>query len=181
MSNRVRTKLQLVPLTIPVLEAMVAGELIHACGGTQTEIETGQKGVGRRLLEKIIIFGVDADGYERDKIEFSFNGDISTEAHLDLDGGKRSTIEALDAGLARAVVHAAERLRKRGLRPDVRYVFTDEIYNDAKRLAAARADLNIGPVDVPPIRPGYERRETLRLRPAKDSGILGTFFTTFKE
>jgi hypothetical protein len=159
----------------------MAGEFITACGGSSDEVEIGQIGVLKGLLEKVTVYGLDADGYERDKVELTFSGDASGDVHLDLDGGNRSAIEAMDAGLGRAVVHASNRMQRRGLRPAVRYTFTPEVKADPQRLAAARAELGVGPVDDPPIASGYERREILRLRPAKDSGILGSFSTIFKE
>ncbi len=100
---------------------------------------------------------------------------------LDLDGGKRSAIEALDAGLGRAVAYAAERMRRRGLSADVRYVFTEEVYADPERLAAARSQLGIAPSANPSWRAGYKPKEVLRLRPGKDSGILSSFYQEFSE
>lgn len=181
MSNRLRTKVQAVAVPKAIVRAQIAGEVIHACGGSPLEVEIGQTGVARKLLEKVVVYALDSDGFECDKIEFNFTGDTSGEVHLDLDNGRRSAIEAMDAGLARAVAHAANRIRARGLQPAVRYVFTPEIYADPQRLAAARAELGLVPIDEPPMRAGYERREILRLRPAKDTGILGRFSTMFPE
>src|SRR5215470_8278594 len=168
--TKVKVKVKAVPVPRSLVRAQVAGELINACGGTTTEVEIGQKGVLRQLLEKVIVYGLDKDGHARDKVEFSFNGDSSGDVLLDLDGGNRSAIEALDAGLGRAVAYAAERMRRRGLSADVRYVFTDEIYADPQRLAAARAELGIGPAADPKWRAGYKPKELLRLRPGKDGG-----------
>jgi len=179
--TKVKVKVKAVPVPRSLVRAQVAGELINACGGTTTEVEIGQKGVLRQLLEKVIVYGRDNDGYARDKVEISFNGDASGDVLLDLDGGNRSAIEALDAGLGRAVSYAAERMRGRGLSADVRYVFTDEVYADPEKLAAARAELGIAPREAPSWRAGYNPQEILRLRPGKDSGILASFFQAFGE
>jgi hypothetical protein len=72
-------------------------------------------------------------------------------------------MEALDGGLARAVASAADRIRRRSLRPDVRFAFTAEIYADEERLAAARAELGLVTRDVPAWRSGYQPKEVLRL------------------
>jgi hypothetical protein len=156
----------------------VAGELIHACGGNTKEVEIGQKGVGRQPLDKVIVYGLDASGNARHKIEFSFTGDASGDVMLDLDDG-RSAIEALDGGLGRAVAHAAERMRRRNLSADVR--LTDDVYADPERLAAARAELGIESTAAPNWRSGYRPKEVLRLRPGKDSGILSSFYQEFGE
>jgi hypothetical protein len=183
MSSRAKVNVQVKAVPVPrsLVRAQVAGELIHACGGSDTEVEIGQKGVLRQLVEKVIVYGLDAAGNARDMIECSFTGDASGDVMLDLDGGNRSAIEALDAGLGRAVAYAAERMRRRGLSADVRYVFTDEVYADEQRLAAARAQLGLSPVDAPNWRKGYQPREVLRLRPGKDSGILSSFYSEFGE
>jgi hypothetical protein len=144
MSNvAVKVKARPVPRTI--VRAQIAGELIHACGGSDGEVEVAQKGVARQLLEKVIVHGVDGSGCVQDTAEVSFTGDASGDVSLDLDGGSRSAIEALDGGFGRGVAHVAERMRRRGLTADVRYAFTKEIYADAERLAAGRAELGIGP------------------------------------
>jgi hypothetical protein len=181
MSKRIKSMVQprAVPIPKALVRAQVAGELIHACGGSPGEVEIGQKGVVRRLLEKVIVYGIDSQGDARDKIEFSFTGDASGDVMLDLDGGNRSALEALDGGLGRAVAYAANRIRHRGLRPDVRYVFTDEIYADPERLASARLELGVSSIDEPSWGAGYHPREILRIRPSKDSGILGAFYTAF--
>jgi hypothetical protein len=181
LRSKVGLKVKAVPVPRSLVRAQVAGELIHACGGNAKEVEIGQNGVGRQLLEKVIVYGLDGSGYARDKIECSFTGDASGDVMLDLDGGNRSAIEALDAGLGRAVAHAAQRMRRRGLSADVRYVFTDEVYADPQRLAAARAELGIGPAADPNWRSGYQPKEVLRLRPGKDSGILSSFYQEFGE
>jgi hypothetical protein len=179
--SKVGVKVKAVPVPKSLVRAQVAGELIHACGGTAREVEIGQKGVGRQLIHKVIVYGVDGSGYARDKVEFSFTGDASGDVSLDLDGGNRSAIEALDAGLGRAVAHAAERMRRRGLSPDILYVFTDDVYADPQRLAAARAELGIELATAPNWRSGYQPKEVLRLRPGKDSGILSSFYQEFGE
>src|SRR5215218_6866564 len=111
MSSRSKIGVKVKPVPVPrsLVRAQVAGELIHACGGSATEVEIGQKGVGRQLLEKVMVYGLDSSGHARDKVELSFTGDASGDVMLDLDGGNRSAIEALDAGLGRAVARAAER------------------------------------------------------------------------
>ena len=113
--SKVGVKVKAVPVPRSLVRAQVAGKLIHACGGTAQEVEIGQKGVGRQLVEKVIVYGLDNAGYARDKIELSFTGDASGDVVLDLDGGNRSAIEALDGGLGRAVAYAAQRMRRRGL------------------------------------------------------------------
>jgi hypothetical protein len=70
-------------------------------------------------------------------------------------------------------------MRRRGLTADVRYQFTPEIYADPQRLAAARAELGIGPAAVPQWRSGYQPKEALRLRPGKDNGMLASFYQEF--
>jgi hypothetical protein len=90
-------------------------------------------------------------------------------------------VEALDAGAARAVVRAADRMQRQGLTPDIRYVFTDEVYADPERLAAARAELGLKPVADPKWRAGYQPKEVLRLRPGKDPGILLSLYQEFGE
>jgi hypothetical protein len=175
----VHVKVKAVPVPRSLVRAQVAGELVNACRGSATEVETAQKGVGRQLIEKVVVYGLDASGHARDKIELSFTGDASGNVMLELDGGNRSAIEALDAGLGRAVAHAAERMRRRGLTADVRYQFTDQVNADPQRLAAARAELGIGPVAAPNWRTGYKPKQVLRLRPGKDSGILSSFYQEF--
>src|SRR5258708_4469186 len=173
--SQVNVKVKSVPVPRSLVRAQIAGELIHACGGSATEVEIGQKGVARQLLEKVMVYGLDGSGHARDKVEFSFTGDAAGDVMLDLDGGNRSAIEALDAGLGRAVARAAERMRRRGLTADVRYQFTDEIYADPQRLASARAELGLDSAAAPNWRSGYRPKEVLRLRPGKDSGILSSF------
>jgi len=177
--SKVSVKIKAVPVPRSLVRAQVAGELIHACEGSATEVEIAQKGVARQLLQKVIVYGLDGSGYARDKIEFSFTGDASGDVSLDLDGGNRSAIEALDAGLARAVAHAAERMRRWGLTVDVRYMFTDDLYADPQRLAAARAELGLELAAAPNWRAGYQPKEVLRLRPGKDNGILASFYQAF--
>jgi hypothetical protein len=167
-----------VPRTI--VRAQIAGEMIHACGGSDAEVEVAHKGVSRQLLEKVMVHGVDDSGCVRDTVEISFTGDASGDVSLDLNGG-RSAIDALDGGLRRAVARAAERMRRRGLTADVRYAFSKEIYADPQRLAAGRAELGIGPAAPLTRRPGYQPKEVLRLRPGKDSGILFSFYQEFGE
>src|SRR5882724_6046480 len=183
MSSRAKVNVQVKAVPVPrsLVRAQVAGELIHACGGSATEVEIGQKGVGRQLLEKVIVYGRDSAGHARDKVELSFTGEASGEVTLDLDGGNRSAIEALDAGLGRAVAHAAERIRRRGLTADVRYQFTEDVLGDPQRLAAARAELGVEPIAAPNWRAGYQPKQVLRLRPGKDSGMLSSFYQEFGE
>ena len=178
---QVNVKVKPVPVPRSLVRAQVAGELIHACGGSATEVDIGQKGVARQLLEKVMVYGLDGSGHARDKVELSFTGDASGDVLLDLDGGNRSAIEALDAGLGRAVARAAERMRRRGLTAEVRYQFTDGIYADPERLAAARAELGLDSAAALHWRSGYQPKEVLRLRPGKDSGILSSFYQEFGE
>jgi hypothetical protein len=179
--SRIGVKVKAVPVPRSLVRAQVAGELIHVCGGSAVEVEIGQKGVALQLLEKVVVYGLDPAGNARDKIELSFTGDASGDVMLDLDGGNRSAIEALDAGLGRAVAHAAERMRRRGLTPDVRYQFTKGIRADPQRLAAARAELGVGSVAAPNWRSGYQPKQVLRLRPGKDNGMLSSFYQEFGE
>jgi hypothetical protein len=177
--SKIDVKVKPVPLPRSLVRAQAAGELIHASGGSPKEVEIGQRGVGRQLLEKVLVYGLDGFGHARDMVEFSFTGDASCDVLLDLDGGNRSAIEALDAGLGRAVARAADRMRRRGLTADVRYQFTDEICSDPQRFAAARAELGVNVAAAPNWRGGYQRKEVLRLRPGKDSGILSSFYQEF--
>lgn len=183
MSARAKVNVQVKAVPVPrsLVRAQVAGELIHACGGSDTDVEVGQRGVLRQLIEKVIVYGIDAAGNARDKIEVSFDDNASGDVLLDLDGGTRSAIEALDAGLGRAVAYAARRMRARGLSADVRYVLTERVRASEELLTAARAELGLSPVDAPSWRQGYQPREVLRLRPGKDSGILSSFYSEFGE
>src|SRR5262245_65837485 len=94
---KVNVQVKAVPVPRSLVRAQVAGELIHACGGSDRDVEIGQRGVLRQLLEKVIVYGIDAAGNARDKIEVSFDDNASGDVLLDLDGGTKSAIEALDA------------------------------------------------------------------------------------
>ena len=183
MSKRSKTKVTVKPVPIKrsLVQAQAGGEVTHAFGGSAAEVEIAQQGIARRLVEKVVVCGVDSAGFARDQVEFSFTGDGDADVMLDLEGGARSAIDALDSGLGRAVAHAAGRMRKRGLKADVRYVFSDEVYADAGKLAAARAELGIGPCEGARWRSGYQPKEILRLRPAKDKGMWSSFSTEFGE
>lgn len=183
MSARAKINVQVKAVPIPksLVRAQVAGELIHACGGSDCDVEIGQRGVLRELIERVVVYGLDAAGHARDMIEVSFDSDAAGHVLMDLDGGSRSAIEALDAGLGRAVAHAADRMRRRGLSADVRYVITKKVRADAEALAAARAELGLSPVDAPSWRKGYQPKAVLRLRPGKDNGILSSFYSEFGE
>ena len=154
---------------------------MHSCGGSAAEVEIAQKGVSREVLARVIVYGLDGSGYARDQVELTFSGDASGHVALDLDGGNRSAIDAMDGGLGHAVANTAERMRHRGLKPYVQFAFTDEIYADPARLSALRSELGLSASEAPSWRAGYEPKEVLRIRPGKDSGILANFYREFSK
>ena len=179
--SAVAVRVRPVPIPKALARAQLAGEFVAAVGGSQQDIAVAQTGVQRRLLSKIIVLGLGADGRVRDKVELTLDSDFDGDIELDLDNGNRSAIEALEPGLARAVVYHAARMKKRGLTADVRFVYTDEVAADPDRLAAARAELGTAPAEMPAWKDGHAAREVLRIRPKRDPGLLISLFEDFPE
>ena len=178
--GKVRTKVAPVVMPRALVRAHYAGEVVNCCGGDARDIDIAQRGVARQLLKSVTIYGLDRSGRVRDEIKLEFDADGSGDIEIDTDGGRRSVAEALDAGLARAVAAQGERMRRRGLKPDVYYEFHDDIRADEARLATGRAELGIGPSEVPDWCDGEERHEVLRMRPGRDGGMRTSFFRGFK-
>ena len=178
--SRVGVSVRPVPLPKVLVRAQAAGEMVDACGGTEQEVDIAQRGVSRGLLREVMVFGVDGGGIARDKVLLSLEDAGSGDIELDLDGGKRSAIEALDGSLARAINEQAERIRARGLKPEVQFVLAKDVSGDAERAEAAREELGISPCDEPPWGDGREGREITRIRPGKDQGMLVSLFRSFR-
>lgn len=169
--SKVRVAVKPVPIPRALVRAQLAGEMIKACDGSDDAVLIAQKGVSNGWIAEVIVYGTDENDCIRDQVSLNFDGDQSGEIELDLDGGKRAAIEALDGSLARAVQFQAQRMRKRGLRPSVRFRLSDAIYADAARLVEVRGQL--GTEDAPPAqwRSGYRGERVLSIRPGKDRGM----------
>lgn len=184
MSQRKRrgagARVDVTPVPVPraVVRAAAAGEWVNAFDGGDVAIDIAQRGVGRGLVGKIIVYGLDEDGHEVDRAVVSFESDSSGDIDIDLEQG---AISGLDAGLARSVRVAADRMRRQRLRPSVYFLLADEVLADPERAAAARAELGLGSAPVPQCRPGYSVREVLNVTPGKDKGLRASFFRRFKE
>jgi hypothetical protein len=179
--GKVGVRVAPVPIPRALVRAQIAGEVIKACGGNDGEVDVAQRGVQRGLLHRVVVYGVDAAGQARDEVALELDDDASGDVQLDLDGGRRSATEALDGGLARMVGYHADRMRRRGLKAEVFFQFSAAVRSDPERLAAARAELGIGPAEAPGWRPGHSGREVVTVRPEKDGGLLARFLQEFED
>ena len=170
------------PVMIPraLVRAQVAGEVVRHFNGSDEEVLCAQKGVTAGYIGEVLVCGLDLNGTTRDQVAISFGADQAGEIGLDLDGGKRAAVDALDGALSRSIQYAADKMRRRGLTPSIFFKFHDEIQGDAARLAACRAELGTTGVDTPQWRAGYRGQRIVRVKPAKDSGmsldLLAEFF-----
>ena len=178
--SRVGVSVRPVPLPKVLVRAQAAGEMVDACGGTEEEVDIAQRGIARGLLSEVMVYGVDSSGVARDQVMVEVKDKGEGDIELDLDGGKRSAVEALDGSLARAIGEAAERIRSKGLRPEVRFVLQSELDDDAARADAAREELGIEPCEELSWGNGREGCEITRIHPGKDPGLVLRVFRGFK-
>jgi hypothetical protein len=183
--GKVSVAIKVRPIPKNVTRAQAVGESVGHLGGSDDEVLTTQKGIMAGMLSEVTVYGLDGNGNARDQVTFNLSADQSGEIELDLQDGQRSALEALDGSLARAVQHAAERMKRRGLTVSVRWKFHDAIYADAERLAQCRAHLGTSGCEAPQWRSGYRGQKVVSIKPGKDKGfslsLLQEFFGSADE
>ena len=185
MSKRSKSKLRVAVKAVALPEvlcfAQAGGEVVSAFNGSTEEVATAQLGLSKGWIAEILVFGIGSDGSARDQISMTFQSGQGADVTLDLDGGRRSAVEAICGGLGRSIQYAVERMRRRSLTPRIQFRFHDEIYADPDRLAACRAELGTTECEAPGWRSGYTGRRVVSVTPAKTNGrqrldLLQEFF-----
>ena len=178
-NKKVGVTVRAVPLALAIVCSNAAGALVGHFNGTPEEILAAQTGVHRNLFEAVIVYGTEEHGIARDEISIAFDENDAGDIEIDLEGGQKSAINALDGSLARALTYQSERMRRRGLRPVVRYRFRQKILEDPQRLAAARQELGTEGTDEISWG-GMNARPILKISPGKDKGMTLTLRRGFK-
>jgi hypothetical protein len=177
LKPRLNTTISLTPVPRILARTALAGECVKALGGSAEEIETAQKGMALGVMRTINVYGLDAQGTQREKVELTFDDNDSGDVLIDTTGGI-SVTEAIDAGMAKAIVFARRQFEKQGLTTETQYLFRDSVYADAARLDEVRRMLGTTEGEPPPIEDGYEERQFLSMKPGKDPGSMVRMSTT---
>lgn len=123
----VAVKLTPQPIPKSLMRVGCAGDFVkNLAFGTLSDqtIRNIQQGVSEGLIARILATGIDANGIPRERFWLQFdplNDDVTIM--LDLQGGK-STLEAVDVGLAGAIAMAVQIFKRKCLRPDIRFDYS---------------------------------------------------------
>lgn len=149
---KVRLHVQAIPKTL--VRVGVAGDFVKnlSLGSlSDTDIRNIQQAVAEGLIARIAVTGIDANSIPRERFWLRFDP-LTDDAKvmLDLENGK-STIEAVDVGMAGGVAAAVQILRRKALRPQVSFDYSADAMANPSRLAEAKRRL--GFVDLAPLQP----------------------------
>lgn len=135
-----KVKLAVQPIPKSLVRVGCAGDFLkNVALGTLSDahIRNIQQGIAEGIIERIIVTGIDARGLPRERFWLKFDplaDDV--KVMLDLEGGK-STLEAVDVGLAGGVHTAVQTLTRKSLRPDVSFEYTAAAKANPVRLQEA--------------------------------------------
>lgn len=139
---KVKLHVQAIPKTL--VRVGCAGDFLkNVALGTMSdqEIRDIQQGVAEGLIQTIWVTGLDSFGIPRERFWLKFDPlSDDVKVMLDLSDGK-STLEAVDVGLAGGVQTAVQVLRRKNLRPDVTFDYTADALANPTRLNEAKQRL----------------------------------------
>lgn len=161
---KVVTTLQ--PIPIVTFRATVLGETLNAFGMDANNIRIAQEGYADGLIYAVTMKGIGHDGYIADEAVLVF-AQIVKDANITVDtyGGKRSMTEAISRVLAQHIVYSASLMKRKGLRVEFFYWFTNHANQDATR---ARFNLHTGTNYS--YAPGCAPRQLFKVTPGGDKG-----------
>lgn len=172
MSRRTKLAPTLKPVLLPktLLRAGNAGVIADAFTGNQSTVRTAQEGFAKGIWQRMTVYGVDAAGRARDKVEFAVKSGSKSGDELVAISGDDNTdyLTRTDRGMAEAVVRSKQRFDRKGLTPRVQFGFADDIAADPERRARHEAELGTSSAPPPPVADGHSLEPKLSVHPERD-------------
>lgn len=169
MAGKIRTevRLKVKPLAPKLVQAQIAGEISFAFTGSDIDVRIAQEGFARGLWRRLVIYGLDRNGRAQDMVAYGVDHSADDMISIE-DDENRSMIERTDKGLAEAVIRTKARYDRKGLTPEVRFHFTEEIEADPARKARLQVELGTHSSTAPDTADGYDLVRVATIRPGKD-------------
>ena len=188
MSGKLRTltrpALTNVLLPKSELRAGNAGVIAASFGADANTVCTAQRGFATEVRSRMTIWGIDASGRARDKLEYRVADPSKSSNELVgiVDDDSVDYVSRTDRGMAEAVKHASERFKRKELTPRIDFGWADDIARDPDRRARLQAELGTSSIAPPTPADGHSFDEpTLSVTPARDRDqSLHLFWGRFK-
>lgn len=140
----VTVKLAVQPIPKSLVRVGCAGDFVKNLSlGTLSDeaIRNIQQGVAEGLISRISVTGLDVNAIPRERFWLQFDPlTDDVKVVLDLEDGK-STLEAVDVGLASAVAAAVQIFKRKDLKPQVRFEYSAAALANPTRLNEAKQRL----------------------------------------
>jgi hypothetical protein len=133
-----------------VIRASFASELVENFGANKSDIRVVHSGVAEGFLSSINILGFDVTSAVQDCCVLSV-AELTADAEmtLNLDGGRRSIIEAVSGKMAKGALYSINKMRARGLRVGFSFEFTPQVANDSAAYQAIMTRFKLVPAPGP--------------------------------